>query len=174
MKNIKDFYLKNFNFLEVKFSIYLDRRIFVMKCLFLRNTEPLHRFKKKKKKKKNDPWEQWTHSENWKDEKSFMGLWATANLAYNERLTVYFSLLTMDLSEIARWVANWRCLIWVYTIFSGLFARFLRTSTTFLNQSNCSEIIPGSAPVFTRKKKEICYINPSPAEPRYVLPFQIV
>ena len=31
MKNIRDFYLKNFSFLEVKFSIYLNRRIFVMK-----------------------------------------------------------------------------------------------------------------------------------------------
>ena len=30
MKNIRVFYLKNFNFLEVKFSIYLNRRVFVM------------------------------------------------------------------------------------------------------------------------------------------------
>ena len=30
MKNIGDFYLKIFSFLEVKFSIYLNRRVFVM------------------------------------------------------------------------------------------------------------------------------------------------
>ena len=30
MKNIRDFYLKSFSFLEVKFSIYLNRRVFVM------------------------------------------------------------------------------------------------------------------------------------------------
>ena len=30
MKNIGDFYLKLFIFLEVKFSIYLNRRVFVM------------------------------------------------------------------------------------------------------------------------------------------------
>ena len=30
MKNIRVFYLKNFSFLEVKFSIYLNRRVFVM------------------------------------------------------------------------------------------------------------------------------------------------
>ena len=30
MKNIRDFYLKIFSFLEVKFSIYLNRRVFVM------------------------------------------------------------------------------------------------------------------------------------------------
>ena len=30
MKNISFFYLKNFRFLEVKFSIYLNRRVFVM------------------------------------------------------------------------------------------------------------------------------------------------
>ena len=30
MKNILDFYLKKFQFLEVKFSIYLNRRVFVM------------------------------------------------------------------------------------------------------------------------------------------------
>ena len=30
MKNIRVFYLKNFGFLEVKFSIYLNRRVFVM------------------------------------------------------------------------------------------------------------------------------------------------
>ena len=30
MKNIGGFYLKIFNFLEVKFSIYLNRRVFVM------------------------------------------------------------------------------------------------------------------------------------------------
>ena len=31
MKNIRDFYLKNFQFLEVKLSIYLNRCVFVMK-----------------------------------------------------------------------------------------------------------------------------------------------
>ena len=31
MKNIRVFYLKIFSFLEVKFSIYLNRRVFVMK-----------------------------------------------------------------------------------------------------------------------------------------------
>ena len=30
MKIIRDFYLKKFQFLEVKFSIYLNRRVFVM------------------------------------------------------------------------------------------------------------------------------------------------
>ena len=30
MKNIRVFYLKNFSFLEVKFSIYLNRHVFVM------------------------------------------------------------------------------------------------------------------------------------------------
>ena len=30
MKNMGDFYLKIFSFLEVKFSIYLNRRVFVM------------------------------------------------------------------------------------------------------------------------------------------------
>ena len=30
MTNIRDFYLKNFGFLEVKFSIYSNRRVFVM------------------------------------------------------------------------------------------------------------------------------------------------
>ena len=30
MKNIGVFYLKKFGFLEVKFSIYLNRRVFVM------------------------------------------------------------------------------------------------------------------------------------------------
>ena len=30
MKNIRVFYLKIFNVLEVKFSIYLNRRVFVM------------------------------------------------------------------------------------------------------------------------------------------------
>ena len=30
MKNVRAFYLKNFQFLEVKLSIYLNRRVFVM------------------------------------------------------------------------------------------------------------------------------------------------
>ena len=30
MKNIRDFYLKIFNFLVVKFAIHLNRRVFVM------------------------------------------------------------------------------------------------------------------------------------------------
>ena len=33
MKNIGDFYLKIFSFLEVKFSIYLNRCVFVMDIL---------------------------------------------------------------------------------------------------------------------------------------------
>ena len=32
MKNIRDFLSENFQFLEVKFSIYLNRRVFVMVC----------------------------------------------------------------------------------------------------------------------------------------------
>ena len=32
MKNIRVFYLKIFSFSEVKFSIYLNRRVFVMDC----------------------------------------------------------------------------------------------------------------------------------------------
>ena len=35
MKNIRIFYLKNFSFLMVKFSIYLNRRIFVMETGFV-------------------------------------------------------------------------------------------------------------------------------------------
>ena len=35
MENIKLFYLKIFSFLEVKFSIYLNRRVFVMLALTL-------------------------------------------------------------------------------------------------------------------------------------------
>ena len=35
MKNIKGFYLKIFGFLEVKFSIYLNRRVFVMTGVIL-------------------------------------------------------------------------------------------------------------------------------------------
>ena len=31
MKNIRIFYLKNCHFLVVKFSVYLNRRVFVMK-----------------------------------------------------------------------------------------------------------------------------------------------
>ena len=34
MKNIKVFYLKFFEFSEMKFSIYLNRRVFVMICNF--------------------------------------------------------------------------------------------------------------------------------------------
>ena len=36
MKNITFFLSENFMFLEVKFSIYLNRRVFVMPPLFLR------------------------------------------------------------------------------------------------------------------------------------------
>ena len=35
MKNIKVFLSVNFEFLEVKFSIYLNKRVFEMVCLFL-------------------------------------------------------------------------------------------------------------------------------------------
>ena len=34
MKNIRVFYLKTFQFLEVKFSVYLNRRVFVMGSFF--------------------------------------------------------------------------------------------------------------------------------------------
>ena len=33
MKNMRIFYLKNFPFLVVKFSIYLNRRVFVMRII---------------------------------------------------------------------------------------------------------------------------------------------
>ena len=33
MKNIRVFYLNIFSFLEMKFSIYLNRRVFLMVCL---------------------------------------------------------------------------------------------------------------------------------------------
>ena len=36
MKNIGVFISENFQFLEVKFSIYLNRHVFVMKCLGIR------------------------------------------------------------------------------------------------------------------------------------------
>ena len=36
MKNIGVFVSENFQFLEVKFSIYLNRRVFVMNCFLLR------------------------------------------------------------------------------------------------------------------------------------------
>ena len=35
MKNIRGFLSENFQFLEVNYSIYLNRCVFVMKCLFL-------------------------------------------------------------------------------------------------------------------------------------------
>ena len=34
MKNIRIFYLKNFHFLVVNFSVYLNRLVFVMYCIF--------------------------------------------------------------------------------------------------------------------------------------------
>ena len=34
MKNVGDFYLKIFSFLEVNFSIYLNRRVFLMEIFF--------------------------------------------------------------------------------------------------------------------------------------------
>ena len=48
MKKYQSFLSENFQFLEVKFSIYLNRRVFVM------FTELNFEFKKKKKKKKNN------------------------------------------------------------------------------------------------------------------------
>ena len=36
MKNIRIFYLKNCHFLVVKFSVYLNRRVFVMMAVLLR------------------------------------------------------------------------------------------------------------------------------------------
>ena len=47
MKNIRVFLSENFQFLEVKFSIYLNRRVFVMG-----KTVTFSFCKKKKKKKK--------------------------------------------------------------------------------------------------------------------------
>ena len=35
MKNIRDFLSENFQFMEVKFSIYLNRRVFIMKSISL-------------------------------------------------------------------------------------------------------------------------------------------
>ena len=35
MKNIRFFLSENFQFLEVKFSVYLNRRVFVMSLYFL-------------------------------------------------------------------------------------------------------------------------------------------
>ena len=37
MKNIRLFLSENFQFLEVKFSIYLNRRVFVMQKIYLVN-----------------------------------------------------------------------------------------------------------------------------------------
>ena len=34
MKNIRVFLSENFQFLEVKFSVYLNRRVFVMVCRY--------------------------------------------------------------------------------------------------------------------------------------------
>ena len=39
MKNIRVFISENFQFLEVKFSIYLNRRVFIM-CKLVGNTVP--------------------------------------------------------------------------------------------------------------------------------------
>ena len=44
MKNIRIFVSENFQFLEVKVSIYLNRRVFVMDLTFLCNIEVLHFF----------------------------------------------------------------------------------------------------------------------------------
>ena len=66
MKNIKVFYLKIFSFLVVKFSIYLNRRVFVMVLQFnespwlepyisfnsKKRAESKSEFEKKKQKKK--------------------------------------------------------------------------------------------------------------------------
>ena len=35
MKNIRGFLSENFQFLEVKFSMYLNRRVFIMGCFEL-------------------------------------------------------------------------------------------------------------------------------------------
>ena len=37
VKNIRGFLFENFQFLEVKFSIYLNRRVFIMYKFFLKN-----------------------------------------------------------------------------------------------------------------------------------------
>ena len=44
MKNIRIFYLKNCHFLVVKFSVYLNRRVFVMRGHIAMYTEPLKKF----------------------------------------------------------------------------------------------------------------------------------
>ena len=41
MRNIRNFLSKNFQFLVVKFSIYLNRRVFVMSQFYSRKTSPL-------------------------------------------------------------------------------------------------------------------------------------
>ena len=48
MKNIRDFLSENLQFLEVKLSIYLNRRVFVMMSYFLLNVPQ----KKKKQQQK--------------------------------------------------------------------------------------------------------------------------
>ena len=49
MKNIRVFLAENFHFLEVKFSIYLNRRVLVM-----HRTEPTNDTKRKSKQSKTD------------------------------------------------------------------------------------------------------------------------
>ena len=44
MKNLRVFYLQNFGFLEVKFSIYLNRRVFVMFLSFSKMAKPFITF----------------------------------------------------------------------------------------------------------------------------------
>ena len=42
MKNIRSFHQKNFHFLVVKFSVYLNRRVFVMNFDLLTNGSALY------------------------------------------------------------------------------------------------------------------------------------
>ena len=39
MKNIRIFLSENFQFLVVKFSVYLNSHVFVMTCIFIENSE---------------------------------------------------------------------------------------------------------------------------------------
>ena len=55
MKNIRIFYLKICHFLVIKFSVYLNRRVFVMCSVSISVTVHLPFFSlNKKKKKKNE------------------------------------------------------------------------------------------------------------------------
>ena len=52
MKKYQSFNQNNFRFLEVKFSIYFNRRVFVIVCCVKSKKDHTLRYQKKKKKKK--------------------------------------------------------------------------------------------------------------------------